>query len=223
MFSPMLNLAPLPKPKPVKVIKSKKRKKNSKFCACKNFWLNKTDPKTCSRCGKILKAKKYRKALEDFSDSIVREIVLKRDRFCVCPAPKDGHSGTLQCGHLYSRVKESVKWDLRNCNCQCNGCNQRHEHYWHHYADWFTRQFGEEERLRVSKDSDTSQKLSVEQLQTLCDELSAIKARQEIDKEFVPRYSQAEIISGTWRKENERTNTMQELSEWVDLGNKGAD
>lgn len=34
----------------------------------------------------------------------------------------------LQCGHLFSRVAYSTRWDERNIYCQCAGCNLRHEH-----------------------------------------------------------------------------------------------
>lgn len=178
MFS-MLNIAPRPKPKPVKVIKTK---------GCKG----KRKPKT------------PRQLLEIKADTLVREIVLKRDVFCVCPAPEKGHSKTLQCGHLITRGRESIKWDLWNCSCQCSSCNMRHSTYngWHYYDDWFIREFGKEERLRITRDSYSIQKLTLEQLQILCNELTSIKARQEIDKDFRPRYTQSEILAGTWRKEN---------------------
>lgn len=34
---------------------------------------------------------------------------------------------TLQGGHLFGRTKQSVKWDFRNCYCQCASCNAKHE------------------------------------------------------------------------------------------------
>lgn len=162
---------PTPYPKPVRVFRPKKRKK-----------------------------KTSRQLLEKQADALVREIVLKRDGFCVCPPPKKGHSDILQCGHLITRGKESVKWDLYNCNAQCSSCNGRHEHYWHYYEDWFLLEFGKEERLRISKDSDAGRKLSPYELEKLCGELTAIKMRQEVDKNFKPRFSQSEILSGSWRR-----------------------
>lgn len=221
----MLNIAPLPHPKPVKVVKTKKRKRNSPFCHCKKFWINKADYKLCARCSKPLREKDIRKALEIVLDGVVREIVLKRDRFCVCPAPAKGHSDVLQCGHLITRNRESVKWDLWNCSCQCSSCNMRHSTStgWQYYDGWFIREFGREERLRIESDSRISRKLSVEELETLVRELTAIKARQEVDKDFVPRYSQAQILSGQWRKEHEHTkNPMHEMLSGEGLVDRGA-
>ena len=34
----------------------------------------------------------------------------------------------LQCGHLFSRVAYSTRWDERNAYCQCASCNLHHEH-----------------------------------------------------------------------------------------------
>jgi hypothetical protein len=174
----MLNSMPHPKPKPVKAIKAKKRKK-----------------------------KTSRQLLEAQARNLVRDIVLKRDRFCVCPAPKNGHSPVLQSGHLISSVKGSIRFDLRNCNTQCASCNMIHEHYPERYIVAFQRLFGQEAFEKLYMDGESSSKLSTEQLQILCNELTAIKSRQEIDKDFVPRYTQEEILNGTWRKEYGRKET----------------
>lgn len=207
----MLNITPLPKPKPTKANRPKKRK--SAFCSCKYFSLNKTNYKFCAKCYKPLKAKHLRKALERLCDFIVREIVIKRDRFCVCPAPKDGHTNVLQCGHLITRSKESVKWDLWNCSCQCSACNGRHENFWFYYDNWFKREFGQEQRDRLGVDAERSWKLTIDELENLCDELTAIRQRQEIDKDFVPRYTQEEILLGTWRNDErqKRRSSVQEM------------
>jgi hypothetical protein len=192
----MLNtLQPLSKPKPVKAIKAKKRKR-----------------------------KTNRQLLERQADSLVREIVLKRDRFCVCPAPKNGHTDVLQNGHLITRGRGSVKYDLRNCNAQCSGCNARHEHFAEIYTSWFIREFSVETYQTLVENSEDVKKLSVEELQILCNELTAIGARQDIDRNFKPRFSQSEILSGNWRTYNatRKENTMPELSERIDLGHKGA-
>jgi hypothetical protein len=190
----MLNtLQPLSKPKPVKAIKAKKRKK-----------------------------KTNRQLLERQADSLVREIVLKRDRFCVCPAPKNGHGNVRIPGHLISRTRKSVRWSLLNTNEQCNSCNYIHEHRPEIYTQWFIRTFGFERYQTLVETGDKSDKLSVEQLQILCNELTAIKSRQEIDKDFKPRFTQEEIIVGDWRKNERKENTMPELSERIDLGHKGA-
>lgn len=178
----MLDFAPHSKPKPIKVIRPKKRKKKSN-----------------------------RQLLEAQARTIVRDIVLKRDKFCTCPAPKNGHSDVLQSGHLISSVKGSVRFDLRNCNCQCSSCNMIHEHYPERYTYSFQGMYGKEEFDKLYLDSDVSSKLTVEELEILCKELTAIRERQEVDKDFRPRYSQAQILSGDWRKEDERNKRTSEV------------
>jgi len=34
----------------------------------------------------------------------------------------------MQCGHLFSRVAYSTRWDENNAYCQCASCNLRHEY-----------------------------------------------------------------------------------------------
>lgn len=189
----MLHIQPRPKPKPVKALKRKTRKK-----------------------------KTNRQTLEKQADLLIRDIVLKRDQFCVCPAPKNGHTDVLQCGHLITRGRGSVKYDLRNCNAQCSGCNARHEHFAEIYTVWFIREFSVETYQTLVENSEAVKKLSVEELQILCNELEAIRARQDVDRDFKPRYSQAEILSGQWRKEHEhKKDTLQEVSQWLGLGHSG--
>lgn len=172
----MLRHAFHPSPKPVRRMKSRKPKK-------------KPTP---------------RMVLEKRADTLVREIILDRDGYCVCPAPEKGHSNIMQCGHLITRGKESVKWDLWNCNVQCSFCNGRHEHYWSYYDDWFLREFGEAQRLRLGADSEKSRKLSEAELETLISELTSIHRRQIDHPNWKPRYTQKQILDGSWRIEYER-------------------
>lgn len=41
-------------------------------------------------------------------------------------ALRAGRGGGLQCSHLYSRRHLATRFDLRNCNAMCAGCNRRH-------------------------------------------------------------------------------------------------
>lgn len=67
-------------------------------------------------------------------DKLVSEIVIKRDGRCiVCGSTKN-----LTCGHLFSRIAYSTRWELgknivgylwpSNCYAQCLSCNLRHEY-----------------------------------------------------------------------------------------------
>jgi hypothetical protein len=177
----MLNIAPHPKPKPTKVIRTKKRKKKSN-----------------------------RQLLEKQADILIREIVLKRDQFCVCPPPKNGHGNVRTPGHLISRTRQSLRWSLINTHEQCNSCNFLHEHKPERYTAWFVREYGVEAYQDLVKEAENVGKLSIEELETLCKELTAIRTRQELDKDFKPRYTQAQILSGSWRKTNEQNNRKEE-------------
>lgn len=152
------------------------------------------------RAGKPKKKPTPRSLLEKRADTLVREIVLDRDGYCVCPAPEKGHSDTMQCGHLLTRGKESVKWDLWNCNVQCSSCNERHKHYWDYYENWFLREFGLEQKLRLTQDSEKIRKLTLDELETLISELTSIHRRQIDNPKWKPRFTQKEILSGEWRK-----------------------
>lgn len=65
-----------------------------------------------------------RKSLVRQLDETVSLLVRARDKVCVtCGSVKQ-----LGCGHLFSRVAYSTRWDLVNCHAQCWPCNFRHEH-----------------------------------------------------------------------------------------------
>jgi hypothetical protein len=55
-------------------------------------------------------------------DWLVSVIVRRRDRRCVTC----GETRGLQCSHFYSRRHLRTRFDLRNCNAMCAGCNRRH-------------------------------------------------------------------------------------------------
>jgi hypothetical protein len=65
-----------------------------------------------------------RKGLIRKLDKLVAETVIKRDGKCVVC----GSNQKLTCGHLFSRVAYSTRWDLDNCYTQCLSCNFKHEY-----------------------------------------------------------------------------------------------
>ena len=77
----------------------------------------------------------------DIADDLVREIIFLRDTECItCGVTRA--TTTLQVGHLISRGVHSVRWDLKNCNGQCPGCNQKHENYPEYYFSAFVQKYG---------------------------------------------------------------------------------
>ena len=158
-----------PKPKPIKREKSKPRKK-----------------------------KTSRQIIEKKLDELVREIVLARDHACVCPSPEKGHSDVRQCGHLFTRSKKSVRWSLVNCQCQCSSCNLLHEFNPHRYVMSFIHKFGLCKYQELYRDAETPSLLKTYELEELYEQLSVIRERQKNEPEWLPYFSQKDIISGAW-------------------------
>lgn len=129
--------------------------------------------------------------------AIMREIVIDRDIRCVCPPPKNGHSSTLQAGHVIRSTKGAVRFDLFNVHCQCSSCNGRHVNYEKYYTSWFVEKFGGAEYVRLCKLSDGTGLKTYELLELIV-QLRKIREKQIADKEFRPYYTQAEILSGAW-------------------------
>ena len=74
-----------------------------------------------------------RKGIVRKLDETLRKIVMVRDGECVtCPLwkkykPDFEGSDVLQAGHLLTRGKGVIKYDLNNVYCQCKTCNFLHE------------------------------------------------------------------------------------------------
>lgn len=142
------------------------------------------------------KKKTERQLAEIRLDALVKEIVLLRDGRCVCPPPVKGHTQQRTPGHLISRGKESVKWDLYNVHEQCSGCNARHEHYPEIFTAWFVREFGRDAYIDLEARSYKIAKLTLDDLETLEFELTEI-----LKTSPKPYFTQKEILSGEWRKQ----------------------
>jgi hypothetical protein len=153
--------------------------------------------KTLRAKAKSVKKVSSRGRLIAQAHSIMRDIVIKRDGFCVCPAPEKGHSDVLQAGHLIKSTKGSVRFDLYNIHCQCRSCNSRHVHYEKYYLKWFISKFGGDEYVRLCDLADGTGLKSYE-LEELIVQLKLIREKQIADKEFRPYFTQSEILSGAW-------------------------
>lgn len=71
-------------------------------------------------------------------DKLTSIIVRRRDRQCVTC----GSRRNLQCSHFYSRRYLSIRFDLRNCNAMCSGCNRRHNFGPFPYLRFMERRYG---------------------------------------------------------------------------------
>lgn len=160
----------LSKPKPEKQDKTKKRKKRTS-----------------------------RQIIERKLDVLVREIVLLRDPACVCPSPQNGHSGVMQNGHLFTRSKKSLRWDLYNCNKQCSSCNLLHEYNPHRYVVSFIHKWGLCLYVDLYRESEKPSLLKTYELEELYDQLKEIQDKQKREPEWLPFFTQHEILSGAWK------------------------
>ena len=78
-------------------------------------------------------------------DKVFSEYIRKRDNYTciVCGANKNTH--VIQAGHLFSRIAYSTRWDEKNSNAQCDGCNKYHEHDFEPYRKAWVDKYGEKE------------------------------------------------------------------------------
>jgi hypothetical protein len=170
--------APRPKPKPEKKIKAKR-----------------SFAKKIKRSVKI--KRETHGTLVKKAHSLIREIVMLRDGYCVCPPPQKGHSSIRQAGHIIRSTKGGSRFSLWNVHEQCSSCNSRHVRDWQVYQDWFERKFGSDKWLAVQDESKEIGLKTYELTELIC-QLSLILKKQKENIEFKPYYTQKEILSGAW-------------------------
>ena len=136
--------------------------------------------------------------LKKKAHAILREILLLRDKKCVCPPPEKGHTKVLQAGHLIPGTKGGTYFDLYNTHVQCSGCNGRHVRYEKYYVGWFIGKFGKSEYLRLCKDSENPGLKSYE-MEEIIVQLGLMKERIERETDWKPYFTQTEILSGAWQ------------------------
>ena len=87
---------------------------------------------------KLFERKPDRKKLIKELDRVFSIYIRKRDGQCVQCLSKQN----LTCGHLFSRVAHSTRWDENNCFGQCRNCNYSHEFDPSKFILWYIRKFG---------------------------------------------------------------------------------
>ena len=71
-----------------------------------------------------MKRRSDRKRAVDYADKWFSLYIRDRDKKCaVC-----GSSGSLQCGHIFSRIAYSTRWDERNAFALCSSDNMAAEY-----------------------------------------------------------------------------------------------
>jgi hypothetical protein len=129
--------------------------------------------------------------------ALIREIVMLRDKGCVCPPPKKGHSSIRQAGHIIPSTKGGSRFSLWNVFEQCSSCNSRHTRDWQIYEGWFIDKFGHDRWDEVREES-RNEGLKSTELQELLLQLEEILEVMDKFPEYKPYFSQNEILSGKW-------------------------
>jgi len=112
-----------------------------------------------------------RKGLVRALDEEVRRLTKLKGNKCVCC----GTTQNMTCGHLITRAKYSVRWDLQNCWPQCASCNLRHEYDPHLMTSWFIDWCGLDAYKALVKRSNKVSRKSDKELKELLEELKLIK------------------------------------------------
>lgn len=135
------------------------------------------------------KKKTTRQKLVKALDTIVREIVFARDAQAAPLVYRDlidEETGETinpaamktdvdHPGHIISRARMSVRWDLRNVHRQNAAHNLLHEYYPEVYNQWFINMFGLEAWNELVNDSKQVSTYSTAQLETLLFNLTEVQ------------------------------------------------
>jgi hypothetical protein len=108
-----------------------------------------------------LKGRK-RDALIVRADTVFSLYVRRRDGFRCFTCGRIGAEGdgVMECGHLFTRARESVRFDELNGHCQCKPCNDRHEKHPEIYQFKFMLRYGRDAYADLVKRSWSKEKIT---------------------------------------------------------------
>lgn len=96
-------------------------------------------------------------------DAWFSKLIRERDKACL----RCGRTVNLQCAHIFSRSKMSVRWDEANALTLCGGCHI----FWGHknpleFYDWIREKIlGPEKFLKLRQKSDMKWKTTAHDLE----------------------------------------------------------
>lgn len=105
--------------------------------------------KTPLRASKVAKGSKLRKKTKTLAkwkkelDAVFSRYIRQRDNGQCFTCPKKDHWKNMQNGHFVPRQYLSLRFDERNCNCQCYACNMLYNGQPSLYAVNLKRKYGE--------------------------------------------------------------------------------
>jgi len=115
------------------------------------------------------------------ADKAFSEYIRARDRYIckTCGIAGSKGDGVMTCGHLITRAKYSVRWDESNAECQCRGCNMRHEFQPEVMTDNYIMRYGTEFYHELVLFSNTPRKFTVPDIRDIAkyyvDKLSEVR------------------------------------------------
>lgn len=148
------------------------------------------------------KQKTPRQKLIKALDAIVKEIVFERDAQAVplvyrdlideeTGQPRQMKTDVEHPGHIITRARISVRWDLRNVHRQNAAHNFLHEYYPEVYNQWYIKTFGLESWNELVNDSKLVSSYSTAELETLLFNLTEV---QKMKKRYPVYYPQKKLI-----------------------------
>jgi len=102
-----------------------------------SFVVKKSVPKKKS---KVKSQAKYKKEL----DAVFSRFIRYRDDGQCFTCPNKQHPKKMQNGHFVPRQYLTVRWDERNCNCQCYACNMLYGGQGATYAIRLAQKYGQD-------------------------------------------------------------------------------
>ena len=109
--------------------------------------------------------KQTKASLKRKLDKIFSEVIRKRG---YCERCGESTHSKLQCSHIHSRDKLSVRWDLKNAFCLCGGC---HIFWWHKNpvlaAEFSREKLGEYEYVALLHRANSIKKWTIPEMQEL--------------------------------------------------------
>lgn len=115
--------------------------------------------------------------LKDEMDGLVRTIIAARDRKCVNFGCRETEG--LHVGHYIKRGVLALRWDLRNCNAQCDLHNEAHNIDPESYRDVMCFRYGAATTMDIDVLGEQNPRLTYVELVAIRDGLKAARDRVE--------------------------------------------
>lgn len=128
-----------------------------------------------------MRKKSDKEKIRDKIHAVMRDIRLETEKCCViCGASPPA---ILQLGHLITRKRASVRFDLSNTHIQCKDCNFKHNKNPEIYTRWWIEKYNLEEYNDLVSRSRMTKKYTTVELQEMLAEFKAILKNMRNDED----------------------------------------